>query len=316
MLSRVADHLYWMSRYIERAEHSARLIDVSLQQLELISSSAPQRTQALCQNLQAVFDADMMQQPYQVASILTFDSSRPESIMSAISAARENARQVREQMSSEMWEQINRLYLRLRSAAADESWYSEPHQLYKSIKEGAHLFQGITDATMSYNEGWQFIQVGRYLERASATVTLLDLHYQGFEQSTARGDALIYLDWVALLKSVTAFEAYCHVYSPDVQPGLVAEFLLLNAEFPRSARFAIDAVQRALEAIIQSTASTRSGPVERLAGRLRASLDYGSVDEIMPALHDYLDHIQRQCTQLHQAIHHTYMDYPIDKLQL
>ncbi len=316
MLSRVADHLYWMSRYIERAEHTARLLDVSLQQLELAAASTTQRTQALCDSLKVVLDDEIVQHPYQLAITLTFDANLPESVMSAISVARENARQVREQMSSEMWEQINRLYLSVRNAGADESWYSEPHQLYKAVKEGVHLFQGITDATMSYNEGWQFIQVGRYLERASSTVALLDVHYHTMSYTAPREASLIYLDWVALLKSVTAFEAYCHVYSPDVQSSRVAEFLLLNAEFPRSVRFAIDAVQHALASIAHSTASIRSGPVERLAGRLRASLDYGSVDEIMPALHEYLDQVQRQCGQLHQAIHHTYMDYPADKLHI
>jgi uncharacterized alpha-E superfamily protein len=247
-----------------------------------------------------------------LASVLTFDATNPDSIVSAITVARENARQVREQISSEMWEQINRLYLHVRRAGADADWRAEPQQFYKSVKEGAHLFQGITDTTMSHDEGWQFIQIGRYLERASATSALLDVHFAGPEAHEQGNDSLNYLDWVAMLKSCTAFEAYCKVYTADIQPEKIAEFMLLNADFPRSVRFGIDAVQRSLQVISRTTASRSAGRVERLAGRLRASLDYGQVDEIMDDLHPYLEQIQRQCVQIHTAINSVYVSYPAD----
>jgi uncharacterized alpha-E superfamily protein len=165
---------------------------------------------------------------------------------------------------------------------------------------------------MSHDEGWQFIQIGRHLERANATSALLDAHFSGLESHGVGDESLNYLDWVAMLKSCTAFEAYCKVYTADIQPDQIAEFLLLNAEFPRSVRFSIDGVQRALQVISRSTTSRSAGRVERLAGRLRATLDYGQVDEIMDELHDYLAQIQYQCGQIHTALYHVYVSYPAD----
>lgn len=314
MLSRVADSLYWMSRYLERAEHTARLLDVNLHQLlEQASAPADRRFARLVASLRISLPATITEDPYALASALTFDAGNPDSIVAAIATARENARQVREQISSEMWEQINRLYLHVRRAGADADWRSEPQQFYKAVKEGAHLFQGITDATMSHDEGWQFIQVGRFLERASATAALLDVHFPG-EATSLVNTSLEYLDWVGLLKSCTAFEAYCKVYTAEIQPERIAEFLLLNAEFPRSVRFAADAVQRALHVIARSTSARGSGRVDRLAGRLRATLDYGQVDEIMLDMQTYVEQLQRQFVQIHSATHQAYVSYAADSV--
>lgn len=313
MLSRVADSLYWMSRYLERAEHTARLLDVSVHQmLEQSSATADRRLARLIGSLQAAIAPEHQNELATLATALTFDATNPDSIVAAITTARENARQVREQISSEMWEQINRLYLHVRRPGADLEWRAEPQQFYKAVKEGAHLFQGITDATMSHDEGWQFIQIGRHLERANATSALLDAHFSGLDVSEPGNDSLNYLDWVAMLKSCTAFEAYCKVYTADIQPAQIAEFLLLNAEFPRSVRFSIDGVQRALQVVSRTTASRSAGRVERLAGRLRATLDYGQVDEILDDLHTYLAQVQQQCAQIHTALYHVYVSYPAD----
>jgi uncharacterized alpha-E superfamily protein len=313
MLSRVADSLYWMSRYIERAEHTARLLDVTMHQmLEQSSAPADRRLARLTASLRVKVPAEVAASIDTLVGTLTFDATNPDSIVACIATARENARQVREQISSEMWEQINRLYLQVRRAGIAAEWRVEPQQFYKSVKEGAHLFHGITDATMSHDEGWQFIQIGRYLERASLTAALLDVHFADPEVR-GNGDAsLNYLDWVAMLKSSTAFEAYCKVYTAEIQPEKIAEFLLLNAEFPRSVRFAIDAVQRALQVVGRRTGSRGAGRVERLAGRLRAVLDYGQVDEIIDDMHGYLEQIQRQCVQIHGSIYLAYVSYPAD----
>jgi uncharacterized alpha-E superfamily protein len=176
------------------------------------------------------------------------------------------------------------------------------------------LHQGITDSTMNHGEGWHFIQVGRFIERASATATLLDVHFNEF--ADAKGQSTgprQYLDWVGLLKSCTAFEAYCKVYTAELRPDRIAEFLLLNAECPRSVRFAADRVQTAFQAIAEATGTRKAGRVNRLAGRLRAALNFGQIDEIIEGgLHDYLSNIQRQCAQIHTAIQQTYVAYSIE----
>ena len=316
MLSRVAENLYWMSRYLERAEHTARLIDVNLQQmLDQTTEDADARWIRILESLHMSSLLDETNDAYSITQRFTSDASNPASIVSCIAAARENARQVREQISSEMWEQLNRLFLQVKHASMEEIWHAGPHQFFTSVKEGVHLFQGITDATMNHSEGWHFIRVGRFLERATATAALLDVRFRTLlgTQQNGTSEALDYLGWVGLLKSCAAFEAYCKVYTATMQPRNVAEFLLLNAESPRSLRFAAMMMQVALQAIAKSTNLRSAGRAERLAGRLRAAFDYGQIEEIMNGnLYAYLENIQRQCTQIHSAIYDLYITYPID----
>jgi uncharacterized alpha-E superfamily protein len=162
------------------------------------------------------------------------DASNRSSIVASIVNARENARQVREQISSEMWEQLNRLFHAVRRNSP-EVW--DARDFLQSIKEGAHLFQGITDSTMTHGEGWQFIQAGRYLERAMAVSTLVGAHYREFHQPAQIGAERVYLEWIGLLRSCTAFEAYCKAYTADVKQERIAEFLVLHPSFPHSIRF-------------------------------------------------------------------------------
>ena len=317
MLSRVADSLYWMSRYLERAEHTARLIDVGLNlMLDQTAVAAERRWGRLLWSLNAPAQLAGSSDAYQIAQAMTFDASNETSIVSCIASARENLRQVREQISSEMWEQLNRLYLQVKGTRLDDIWNVSTHEFFRSVKEGAHLFQGITDATMNHGEGWQFMQAGRYMERAVETATLLDVYaseFLGQDGAEASGPRS-YLDWVGLLKACTAFEAYCKVYTADLRPERIAEFLLLNAECPRSVRFAADVMQSAFQAISEATAPRRSsGRVNRLAGRLRASLGFGQIVEIMETgLHAYLNDVRRQCAQIHEAIVQTYVAYPVE----
>jgi uncharacterized alpha-E superfamily protein len=176
-----------------------------------------------------------------------------------------------------MWEQLNRLFLQVKETRLEDIWKVTTHEFFRSVKEGSHLFQGITDATMNHGGGWQFMQVGRYIERAGATATLLDVYAGEFMPSGGAdaGGPKTYLDWVGLLKACTAFEAYCKVYTADLRPERIAEFLLLNAECPRSVRFAAAVVQPAFQSIAEVTAPRRSsGRVNRLAGRMRASLGF------------------------------------------
>jgi uncharacterized alpha-E superfamily protein len=214
-----------------------------------------------------------------------------------------------------MWGQLNQLYLRARQTRMDDI-YAQPHEFYRPIKEGSHLFQGVTDSTMNHGEGWHFIQLGRYIERAGATTTLLDVHLRALLDpisQTEQAGGTNYISWVALLKSCTAFEAYCQAHTADLRTERIAEFLLLNAESPRSVRFAADQIEISLQAIARLTGKHKVARAERLAGRLRATLDFAQMDEIIADnLHAYLENIQRQCAQIHTAVLQQYIAYAID----
>ncbi len=316
MLSRVAESLYWMSRYLERAEHTARLLDLNLHQmLDQSPISVETRWDRLLQCLSVKFkDEAPSLEAFEITRALTFDQTQDASILCCITRARENARQIREQISSEMWEQLNRLSLQIKRTGMEELWQSEPHEFFQAVKDGSHLFQGITEATMSRGEGWHFIQLGRYIERAQATAKLLDVHLTSLvERQRSEGAQLDFVEMVALLKSCTAFEAYCQFYTAYMQPSYIAEFLLLSAECPRSVRFAVEVVQVALKAIAKQTGINKSSRAERIAGRLRATLEFGQVDEIIAdSLHEFLEDTQQLCTQVHNGILQTYISYPID----
>jgi len=314
LLSRVADSLYWMSRYLERAEHTARLIDVDLQlRLEQSEDDGSGRWLGLLQALQVTpvnrgrVDATTLTQ------IVTLDRSNPSSILSCISAARENLRHVREQCSSEMWEQLNRLYLQMNTTPPGEAWLLHSHLFFRAVQEGAHLFQGITDSTMGHGEGWHYIQLGRYVERTDALAKLIGTHFSRLPYPLDQAvESEEHLEWVGLLKSCAAFEAYCKAYTAELRPLRVAEFLLLNREFPHSVRFSVDQVHGALRAIGELTERKAEQPV-RLAGRLRATLSFSQIDEIMASgANAYLDGIRRQCAQAHAAIRQIYFDYSVE----
>lgn len=315
MLSRVADHLYWMSRYLERAEHTARLIGLHLDlMLDQTPEAAASRRERLAASLSTSLPPASLQDDYTMTEALTFSLANKSSIVACIAAARENAQNVREQISSEMWEQINRLYLSIKQNSLDKIWQAGPHRFFRTVKDAAHLFQGLTDSTMNQGEGWHFIQMGRFIERAASIAALLDVHYGAFRsspQSISAPDG--YLEWIGLLRSCTAFESYCKVYTADFQPKAIAEFLLLNREFPHSVYFAIDKLQNALHGVAEITEMRKTGRVYRLVGRLRASFDFDQIDDIMAAdLHTYLQDIQAQCGQIHEAIYQTYIAYPIE----
>jgi uncharacterized alpha-E superfamily protein len=314
MLSRVADTLYWMSRYLERAEHTARLLDLQLNMMLESPTSAELRWQRILDSLWVKPPA--ARDAYSMTQWLTFDLSNDNSIFSCIAAARENARHVREQISSEMWEQVNLMALRMRHFTIERIWDDQPHEFFRAIKEGCHLFQGITDSTMNHGEGWQFIQVGRYLERIDATARLLDVHFHAFAdtpfQHTVEGETA---EWIGLLKSCTAFEAYCKVYTADLRPGRIAEFLLLNADFPHSIRFSAHCAHDALTELEKLTESKRARQVNRLAGRLRALLDYGQIDEIMggSGLGSVMLEVDSLVDRIHESTYQAYITYPADE---
>jgi Uncharacterized protein conserved in bacteria len=312
MLSRVADSLYWMSRYLERAEHTARLLDVNLSlMLDESSTSSESRWLRVLTALGKPRDVEWNDDADALTRTLSFDTSIKSSIVCCIVSARENSRHVREQISTEQWHRLNSLYLQVTRPGIEAGM--ELTEFLQMVMEAIHQFQGITDSTMSHGEGWQFIQVGRFIERASATAMLLEAYHDDLWVHPERiPEGNEYLEWMGLLRSATAFEAYCKVYTADLTPNQILEFLLLDEQFPHSLRFAIDSMQCALEAIQRESGKSRADALHRLAGRLQALLSFSSIDDILrqdivAALHN----IQAQCRTIHGTIYELYIDYSI-----
>jgi uncharacterized alpha-E superfamily protein len=309
LLSRVADALYWISRYLERAEHTARLIDVA-RDLGLDRAAAA-RSRAIDRLYSSLgLPSGGADSEQSLVTLALFDTSHRNSVAACVMSARENARQVREEISSDMWEQLNELFLRVRKLS-EASAGGRTHYVSRVIVEGVHLFAGITDATMGHAEGWQYLQAGCFLERAASTATLLDAFL--VDQGDDAPAALDQADWVALLRSCSALEGYCRRYTADVRPERVTEFLLLDAECPRSIRYAATRLEGALRAIAHYTGRPSGGRAERLSGRLRSTLDYGQVDEILSDdPHGYLTSVSRQCSLIHSAVYQSYISYSVD----
>jgi len=316
MLSRVADGFYWMSRYLERAEQQARVIDVYLS----LTLDDPTDTvgHALLTSVLPEQDDDPESEDEAVPTDPQAGRVAPEylsAVTESVVRARENARQIREQISSAMWEQLNSLYLTVGTAGISHA--QDPGGFMRSTIDRAHLFHGVTQATLSHGEGWHYMELGRYLERAMTTASMLQQYFSdhGVDGSHAQVTAsrADYGAGVGLLRACAALEAYCRHYTADIRPERLAEFLLLNAEFPRSTQFAADRIEDSLRAIARGLGRQATGRPERFAGRLRAALNYGTVDEILEDdIVGYVEQLRRQCSQIHSALYQTYITYPIE----
>jgi uncharacterized alpha-E superfamily protein len=315
MLSRVADSLYWMSRYLERAEHTVRILDVNMGlMLDRTSTSEEGRWRRVLAALGNPEGISWEDDYYEIVYSLTFDPEVRASITSCLVAARENARQVRDELSSEQWQQLNRLYHSVTQRNSDRGPDIGLAEFLPAVVDGVHLFQGVTDSTMIHGEGWQFIQMGRYLERAAATANLLDLyHADSLATPEDAADGRLYHEWVGLLRCCTAFEAYCKVYTADLTPDRILEFLLLNPEFPHSLRYSIDCVRQALLAVQYSSGRPPVDELTRVSGRLQASLNFVEIDEILSKdAGEYLHGILQQCRQTHDLLYRFYIQYSVE----
>jgi uncharacterized alpha-E superfamily protein len=317
MLSRVADNLYWMARYLERAEHGARVLDVKLEaMLEQSQEDAAEGWVRVLGALTNPMASWGVATPMDIAHRLTFDKQGSNSVLMSIRFARDNARQMREQISTEMWGRLNKLFLRFSDHEAEEQWRRAPVPFLQGIIDDLMMFQGLTDSTMRHGEGWHFIQLGRYIERAQSVCRLLDIYFGALPDDVPyQLRAPRYADWIGLLKQCTGFEAYCKVYTADVDPKRIAEFLIFDAEFPHSIRFAVDRVQEELMAIGPGAAGGPQKRAERLAGRLKASLDYGQVDEVLAGdIDGFLNAIQEQCKEIHTSVFDAFIGYGVADL--
>lgn len=309
MLSRVADAIYWMSRYVERAENVARIIDVNL----ALSIDLPEVHEQWLPLVQAAGDEDMFREKYgavtreNVLRFLTFDRSSPNSILSTLHAARHNARTVREVVSSEMWEQVNKTYLAVRDASQTNAALETPHDFFTSVKQASQLFVGITYLTMTHNEAWHFGRLGRLVERADQTTRILDVkHFMSEHLSMLNDGAVDEVQWSALLRSASAFEMYRKRFG-QVAPQRVVEFLLFSRRFPRSVRYCLRKAERSLHAITGVPIGTASSSAERALGRLAAEVEYGGIDEVLAAgLHLWLDDLQIKMNRVGNAIYETF----------
>ena len=315
MLSRVADSLYWMSRHLERAEHTARLVDIYLNSmLDQGPHSGASHQNLLLKSLGLTPKAER-ENSYDLARRLTFDRENPNSIVSSITIARENASQIREQISSEMYEQLNRLYLKVRAPNIVDEWNAQPSEFFAEVKEGAHLFTGVTLDTFAHGEQFFFIRVGKNLERAGSILNLLRAHAESLAirekgESATAGN---YLEWAGMLRSCSCFEAYCREYTADLNARRIVEFLLFDEEMPRSVRFCIDTLQRDLNAISKVTGRKRDTPLSRAAGKLRAQMDYTDTTEVLgDNLPAFLNTIAHSNSQIHAALFSTYIRYTVE----
>ena len=308
MLSRVADSLYWMSRYTERAEHTARLIAVKLESMvEQTPEDAAASWARVIEALTGEKTTPSHLDAFAITRRLAFDRDNETSLINSLSLARDNARQVREALSNEVWENLNRLYLRLSPVTMDSIWIHTPARLFREALEEMHALEGVTYSTLSHGEGWYFLELGRHIERVQQLGRLLDLHFSAAQNSES---APKYFDWLVLLKFCTAWEPYTKRYTASVRPQNIAEFLLFDPEFPHSICFSVDRMTEALARVAPGAPPARRAAVERLAGRLKAAVDFGQVDDLMDGgLAAFIADITKQCEQIHKVLYASYITY-------
>jgi uncharacterized alpha-E superfamily protein len=314
MLSRVADSLYWMSRYLERAENTIRQLDVTMSLLlDASETSADTRWQRLLASLGNPRGVEWNGDLDSMARLLVFDDEIHASVTKCINAARENARQVREEISTEQWQRLNRLYHQMHSQEAEDQFSVSVTDFLASVVDGIHLFKGVSDTTMIHGEGWQFIRLGRYLERAYSTATLLEVYQESLLDLPEREySGYQYLELVGLLRCCTSFEAYCQVYTAELSPEWILEFLLLNRDFPHALRYSIDAVRQSLDAVQRAGGRRPPDELLAMAGKLHSMLRYTTIQEILDGNPGaFLHSIRQQCQQIHELIYRYYVHYSI-----
>jgi uncharacterized alpha-E superfamily protein len=300
MLSRVADAMYWMARYMERAEDITRFLTVNFHALlDLPGQDVSLSWQPI---VRVTGDEDLYEQVYgmqyttrNVMEFLLWHPANPNAVMTCINRARENARGVREQISSEMWEQINKMYFHIKGVNHG-AVLRGPHEFFGQVRDGSQAFQGVTHATMPHGDGYQFIQLGKHLERADKSARILDVKYAALGQ-LEEGSPAAQMQLIAMLRSCSALEAY-RKHAKVLQTWRVVDYLLLNRIFPRSVRFCLDSCLNSVNAINTFEETGRqaalSGPA-RLFGRMCADLEYVDIRDVLGnGVHEYLDQLAQR----------------------
>ncbi len=318
MLSRVAESIYWIGRYMERAENTARLLDVSLRSSRELATSFrldEESPDELALILVATGEHEEYERRYGavtedgLATFLVVDQDNPSSVVSCLSAARISARGVRESISSEMWEELNRAYLSFHRVTSAYLLIEGLHDFCGQIRRASQLFQGVTDATMPRDEAWYFLTAGRYLERAGMTARILDSRTGELNLGADEPPPEEVHRWLALLRSVSSYESFRRLVPGSIQPAQVAEFLLFSLSMPRSVAFGIQRVQEQLEAIdLLLGLAPSDGPAvlsAALGDRMRdARLANSSPD----GLNEYLHLVIQDCGAIGASIRRTYFE--------
>lgn len=307
MLSRVADTLYWMSRFVERAEGVARLVeihrDTDLESDTRRGDAGYWHPTLLAMCAQEQFDEDELKEP---DAFLLFSSQWNNSVFNSINSARENARMVRDQLSEEIWVELNTLYHFINSKEAMLEYRNDEPSFFRRVIRFSLVFQGLSDATIHHDEGWRFMSLGKYLERADLTSRVLDtLTFLDSEPSR--------LDLIRALRSCSAFSAYRKRYRGALTMHNVADFLLFSQDFPRSIRFSIRGVDAQLHKISGVPSGNFSNEAERLAGSALAQVNFSNIDSmIRNGLHSSIDDLQKKLTEVGQSIFETYVLLPFE----
>lgn len=310
MLSRVADSLYWLSRYLERAENLARLVDVNRH--DALDSTGGEDNEAVWRPLlyatcteTAFTEARLEGDPHatEVGAFIMFSHRNPDSVRQCIATARENARMVRDQISEEMWLELNSIHLFMQSADAEDLWRRQPEALCREVIKFSLLFQGLSDATIVHDEGWQFVQLGKLIERADKTSRILDILTYFTEPERT--------ELASVLRSCSGFSAFRAEFRGDITLPNVMAFLLFSQSFPRSVRFCVRRLDGVLHAISGVPIGTFSNEAERLTGGMLAQLNFSSLDSVWQSgLHDYIDGLQQRLNDIGQRVFETYVLLP------
>ena len=319
LLCRVADSLFWMSRYIERAENTARLVDVNLQRLLETDGTSRAAAKFWEGILQSMGDLALFRSLYdevtsqRAMEFFTFNRNNPSSIISCVYSARENARMIRDQIADEMWVVINRLYLFLKEQDANGVWETGPNEFFEHVKELTILFQGTTDAIFPHNVGFEFIKCGMFIERADKIARILDTkHYLPLPSEQDVGGAVDAAGWVTILRACSGREAYQRTYVQEITIRNVADILLMSRVFPRSVFFSILSLQLAIHAISGCPLTHYSNEAERLTGKLVSDLSYTSTEDVVKkGLHESISELTERIDKIAVELSNRYMFFPI-----
>ncbi|MEO1002166.1 MAG: alpha-E domain-containing protein [Cyanobacteria bacterium J06638_7] len=309
MLSRVADSLYWINRYVERAENISRFVEVSE---AMALDCPPGSAEPWLPLIDASGDRELFDSlyphgtPEQVVEFLVSAEANPSSVVNCIRHARENARQIREVITTEMWEQINDIYWTLQEN--EGFWSQQPQEVLREIRRACQLFYGITDATLSRDLSWQFSRLGRLLERADKTTRILDVKYFLLLPSPDEvGGVLDELQWISLLRSAGAYQMFRQSRQQAIEPKEVAAFLLLNPIFPRSVRYCLQRIHETLHIVRGQAVPAVPDDLECLSGITLGRWSYTHIEDLIASgLHESIDALQSDLNQLHQLIERRY----------
>ena len=313
LLSRVADSLYWMSRYVERAEHVARSLKITTNLLMDVGDLGEMMLDRQWKSLLQL--SGNYADPPGTGSLgdrvphwLTFDPANPISLSSCITSARENARAIRSEISAEMWENINSLYWSIHSNDTHARFEEQPEEIYSATIVGSMLFQGVTDQTLDHDQRWRFVQLAKSLERIDITCRIIEARYDAIQDAQAVLELpLRNILWMSLLRMCCSIEAFRRQYSSDLDPLTVVGFLLLEDDFPRSIRFNVTQALQSIASIRQATSPNATDPAERILGRLAAQLTYATEEEIdAQGVKSYLRQILLEVQSASVAVQQTY----------